>query len=139
MHSAIEFGAREDEGEYEENSDDDEGAWCGQFAGCTSLTAVPAPAEVAARFPGDMFEGCGTAPPTLLAAAIADLELWCYWSRQTHRRCSLVAKDKLLAIMLVCVRLDLEPESGQQLPALPSEIWCCVLEFIPQHALAAVL
>ena len=93
-----------------------------QFKGCTSLTAVSAPTEVASRFPADMFAGCGTAAQALLAAATADLALWYYWSRQSHLRCSPAAKDTVLAVMLVGLRLGRESES--QLPGLPSDIWC---------------
>jgi len=108
-----------------------------QFHGCTSLAAVSAPAEVASRFPADMFEGCSAAPSALLAAATADLGLWYYWSRQSHLRCLLAAKQTVLAVMLVGLRLDRDSDS--QLPALPSEIWCCVLERMCRHELAAVL
>ena len=111
-----------------------------QFEGCTSLTAVSAPAEVASRFPADMFEGCGTAPSALLAAATADLALWYYWSRQNHFRCSPAAKHTVLAVMLVGLRLERKSSRRRssrrpQLPALPSEIWCCVLERVRRHDL----
>ncbi len=115
----------------------------GQFRGCTSLTAVSAPVELASRFPADIFEGCGAAPSALLAAATADLALWYFWSRQSHLRCSPVAKDTVLAVMLVGLRLHRKSSRRQssrrpQLPALPGEIWCCVLELVRRHELAAV-
>ena len=104
---------------------------------------MSAPAEVASRLPADIFEGCGTALSALLEAATADLALSYYWSRQSHLRCSPAAKDTVLAVMLVGVRLDRLSESQlpalPALPVLPSEIWCCVLERVCQHELAAVL
>jgi len=93
---------------------------------------------MASGFPANMFEGCGIAPSALLAAATADLQLWYYWSRMSHLRCSSVAKKTVLTVMLVGYRLepdDSEVEPQLALPALPNEIWCRVMEFCTRHSL----
>ena len=98
-----------------------------QFADCTSLTSVSAPAQVASRFPADMFEDCGTAQSALLANVPADLQLWYYWSHLSHFRCSSVAKETVLTVMLV----------GYRLEALPNEMWFSVLGFCTRHSLVS--
>lgn len=96
-----------------------------QYAGCSNLRAVSAPAEVAARLPTDVFKDCGTPAPALLSAATPGLQLWYCWSLPRHRRCSPVAKQTVRAMMLVCARL--RRNSKSRLPALPTEIWFLIL------------
>ena len=118
MHSTVQF---------ECNSDDVSQL----FNGCPSLKAVSAPQEVVSRFPPDMFEGCGTAPSALLRAATAELQMWYYWSRERHLKCSPAAKNAVLTVMLVGLRLQMDDHN--LLP--PPEIWCYILEFILRHEL----
>ena len=106
-----------------------------QFKGCTSLTAVSAPTDVASRFTVNTFEDCGTPVSDLLAAATHDLQLWYYWSPQSHFRCSPTAKQTVFTVMLVGYRLGSKESESEPQRALPNEIWCHLLGFCTRHSL----
>ena len=108
-----------------------------QFKGCTSLTAVSAPTDVASRFTVNTFEDCGTPVSDLLAAATHDLQLWYYWSPQSHFRCSSVAKETVLTVMLFGYRLKNEDSDSDSAVVLPNEMWFSVLGFCTRHSLKA--
>lgn len=115
-----------------------------QFGDCINLRAVSAPAEAAARFPRDAFNGCGSSAVALSLAASPEVQLWYYWRWDSHNRSSPAARRAVFAVVLVGHRLrnadkqaahPVDVAGLHTLLALPDDLWRSILGFVPRHQL----